>query len=108
MFSNAHMHMNNAGKSTLADLESIFAVNMLAMQKMTELQFTFVSSHIDNAMEQLKLLSNFDAPYYLMSAESGMTGASGARAAGITRKASMQATLPKDRTTRRKTRKKNS
>lgn len=108
MYFDTHDHMNNTGRNTLAILESMVGVSLMAMQKIAELQFTFVTTHMENAMDQLKLLSNFDAAYDLFSAKPGLTGGPGARALVVTRKAIPQATAPKDKTARRKIRKRNS
>ena len=97
----SYEQVNNTGKNTFAFIHSLCEIGFVSMQKITELQLTFVSTQVDNALEQIKLLCNFESAYHLLSADSGNVPV-----ARIDRRLST-ATAPKDKTGRRKIRKRN-
>lgn len=126
MYLDSYEPMNSAGKNTLAFIQAMGAISMMVMQKIAELQFTFVSTQMESTLEQLQLLSNFESDNHFLSAESILAGAYGARAVDITHKATTThtasgnepgakgdkrfttATAPKLKPAKRKIRKKNS
>jgi len=79
--------LNYDGKNTFEFIHTLGAISLMALQKIAELQFTFVSTQMENVLEQLKLLSNFESDNHFLSAESIWAGAYGTRAVDIPRKA---------------------
>ena len=59
MYFDSYEQMNSTGENTIAFIRAVGAISLMAMQKTAELQFTFVSTQMESALEQLKLLSNF-------------------------------------------------
>ena len=47
-------HFTNAGKTSYAAMQELGAINSKAIQKLTELQFNFVTMNIENSIEQAK------------------------------------------------------
>lgn len=62
--------LNYAGKNSCAFIQTLGSVSLMAMQKIGELQFNFVSTQLENAMEQFQILSNPKSYKQFLSAES--------------------------------------
>lgn len=86
MYFDSYEQMNSTGENTIAFIRAVGAISLMAMQKTAELQFTFVSTQMESALEQLKLLSNFESDNYFLSAESILASAYGTGVVDITRK----------------------
>jgi len=102
MYFDSYEQVNNAGKNTFALIQALGEIGFVSMQKITEFQLTFVSTQVENALEQIKLLCNFESAYHLLSADSGNVPV-----VPVDRRLS-SATAPKAKTGRRKIRNRNS
>ncbi len=63
----------NAGKTSYAAMQELGAINSKAIQKLTELQFNFVTMNIENSIEQAKGFSGTTNYKDLLSTVSGFT-----------------------------------
>ena len=86
MHSDANKRIYNTDKNTFAFIQTWAEINWMVVQKSAELQFTFVSTQVENVYDQLQLLSNVKTFNYFPSSETAVSGAYSSKAVNITRK----------------------
>ena len=79
--------LTNTGKLSYQAMQELGAINIKALQKLSELQFKFASYNIETGIEQTKLLTSTTSYKNLMAAESEIASDYSAKAVDFSRQA---------------------
>ena len=79
--------LTNTGKLSYQSLQELGAINIKAVQKLSDLQFKFASYNIETGIEQTKLLTSTTSYKTLMAAESEIASDYSAKAIDFSRQA---------------------